>query len=107
MPRHQIASLPDGYIITRLNGKQYPMKLALSASGVPTARGFIHRIDGKPVTYSKRVYAANFIANHAGGRAPWAEVNGDDSPDEDERIERSAHYWEERKAIERDCIQMY
>lgn len=105
MPRHYVTPLSEGYIIARLNGKHYPMKLAMSASGVPAARGFIHQIDGKPVMYSKRVYAANFIDHHATGRAPWAAIDGDDSPDEDERLERYATYWEERKEIERGYAQ--
>lgn len=80
MPRHLVAPLPEGYIIVRIQGKQYPMKLALSASGVPSAQGFIHRIDGQPVTYSKRMYAANFIELYKDGRAPWAEIDGAEPP---------------------------
>jgi hypothetical protein len=63
-------------MIARLNKKHYPMSFTFSASGVPRASGFIHRIDGKPVTYSKRMYAAGFIESYNGGRATWAEIDG-------------------------------
>jgi hypothetical protein len=74
MPRHQVTQLPDGYIIARIQGKHFPMKLELPTSGVPSARGFAARIDGKPVSYSKRLYAANFVKDWADGRIAWAAL---------------------------------
>src|ERR1041384_7306438 len=76
MPRHAIAQLPEGYLIARLKGKQYPLQVSFTAQGVPVARGFVQLVDGHPVSYSKRVYAANFLANYDAGRAPWAEIDG-------------------------------
>ena len=81
MARHHITELPPGYIIARIQGRQYPMILFYSAQGAPSAHSFLLKIDQTPISYSKRVYAVSFLESFHAGRAPWAMVDGqEDAP---------------------------
>lgn len=87
MPQRPIAELPKGYTILRVNERHYPLTLHSSERDEPITQAFINMRDGRAVSYSKRVYAANFIKDYISGNVPWAML---DTPETDEPRKRNA-----------------